>query len=87
MFHGIIRLGDIFLCLDCIEGQGADETHNYQTVNKFYYICYSSLSYEVASGSDITQCNKIYKPLMVYQFTGNFMKHTIWFQNKFYVIW
>ena len=31
------------------------------------------LSYDVASGSDITPCNKIDKPLVVYRFMGNFM--------------
>ena len=31
------------------------------------------LSYEVASGSEITLCNKIDKPLVVYRFTGNVM--------------
>ena len=29
------------------------------------------LSHDVASGSDITLCNKICKPLVVYRFTGN----------------
>ena len=29
------------------------------------------LSYDVASGSEITSCNKICKPLVVYRFTGN----------------
>ena len=29
------------------------------------------LSYDVASGSEITPCNKICKPLVVYRFTGN----------------
>ena len=33
----------------------------------------SILSYDVASGSEITPCNKIDKPLMVYRFTGNVM--------------
>ena len=28
------------------------------------------LSYDVASGSEITPCNKIDKPLVVYRFTG-----------------
>ena len=28
------------------------------------------LSYDVASGSEITPCNKICKPLVVYRFTG-----------------
>ena len=32
------------------------------------------ISYDVVSGSDITPCNKIYKPLVVYQFTGNVMQ-------------
>ena len=32
---------------------------------------YFSLSYDVASGSEITPCNKIDKPLMDYRFTGN----------------
>ena len=31
------------------------------------------LSYDVASGSEITPCNKINKPLVVYRFTGNVM--------------
>ena len=31
------------------------------------------LSHDVASGSDITLCNKICKPLVVYRFTGNVM--------------
>ena len=31
------------------------------------------LSYDVASGSKITSCNKICKPLVVYRFSGNVM--------------
>ena len=31
------------------------------------------LSYDVASGSEITPCNKICKQLVVYRFTGNVM--------------
>ena len=34
---------------------------------------YLLLSYDVASGSEITPCNKIDKPLVVYKFTGNVM--------------
>ena len=34
---------------------------------------YKYLSYDVASGSEITPCNKICKPLVVYRFTGNVM--------------
>ena len=32
-----------------------------------------NLSYDVASRSEITPCNKICKPLVVYRFTGNVM--------------
>ena len=31
------------------------------------------LSYDVASVSEITPCNKMDKPLVVYRFTGNLM--------------
>ena len=34
---------------------------------------YWTLSYDVTSGSEITPCNKIDKPLVVYRFTGNVM--------------
>ena len=42
---------------------------------KFYIFshAYNDLSHDVASGSDITLCNKIFKPLVVYRFTGNVM--------------
>ena len=32
-----------------------------------------NLSYDVASGSEITPCNNIDKPQVVYRFTGNVM--------------
>ena len=35
--------------------------------------CISYLSYDVASGSEITPCNKICKPLVVYRFSRNVM--------------
>ena len=35
------------------------------------------LSYDVASGSEITPCNKIDKPLVVYRFTGKVMTSII----------
>ena len=45
----------------------------------------STLSYDVASGSEITPCNKICKPLVVYRFTGNVMTSITtlrtWWQN------
>ena len=40
-------------------------------VTKFSHkIQYYNLSHDVASGSDITQCNKIDKPLVVYRFSN-----------------
>ena len=36
-------------------------------------VLYNVLSYDVASGSEITPCNKICKPLVVYRFSGNVM--------------
>ena len=39
----------------------------------FFQIIKLHLSYDVASGSEITPCNKICKPLVVYRFTGNVM--------------
>ena len=33
----------------------------------------TDLSYDVASGSEITPCNKICRPLVVYRFSGNVM--------------
>ena len=33
----------------------------------------NDLSYDIASGSEITPCNKICKPLVVYRFSGNVM--------------
>ena len=41
-----------------------------QNMLKVILIC---LLYDVASGSEITPCNKINKPLVVYRFTGNVM--------------
>ena len=46
---------------------------------------YIDLSYDVASESEITLCNKIDKPLVVYRFTGNVMTSitTLLHNNKF----
>ena len=38
-----------------------------------YSVIYTLLSYDVASGSEITPFNRIDKPLVVYRFTGNVM--------------
>ena len=32
------------------------------------------LLYDIASGNEITPCNRIDKPLVVYRFTGNVMR-------------
>ena len=43
-------------------------------VNGYHRLLYKCiLSYDVASGSEITPCNKIDKPLVVYRFTGSVM--------------
>ena len=39
--------------------------------------CIRYLSHDIASGSDITTCNKIDKPLVVYRFAGNVMTSII----------
>ena len=38
-----------------------------------FFVAEYDLSYDVAPGSEITPCNKIDKPLVVYRFTGNVM--------------
>ena len=48
------------------------EMPNQIQFHKISYV-YLHLSYDVASGSEITPCNKICKPLVVYRFTGNVM--------------
>ena len=58
---------------------------SYGRVNSYFY-----LSYDVASESKLTPCNKIDKPQVVYRFTGNVMTsittlHTYWQKYNFYV--
>ena len=43
---------------------------------------YLNLSYDVASGSEITPCNKIYKPLVVYRFSGNIHNNDAYIMTK-----
>ena len=43
------------------------------TLVKMPHCWKSHISYDVASESEITPCNKIDKPLVVYRFTGNVM--------------
>ena len=40
----------------------------------YMYTVIAYLSYDVTFGSEITPCNKMDKPLVVYRFTGNVMK-------------
>ena len=46
---------------------------------KLLKVCFMKLilSHEVTSGSDITPCNQIEKPLVVYRFSGNVMRSII----------
>ena len=44
---------------------------NYKACKSARFLSY--LSYDVASGSEITPCNKIDKPLVVYRFKGKVM--------------
>ena len=39
-----------------------------------YIVLSDVLLYDVDSGSEITPCNKIYIPLVVYRFSGNVIK-------------
>ena len=41
-----------------------------------------SLSHDVVSGTDITLCNKIDKPLVVYRFLGNVMTSIITLRKR-----
>ena len=43
----------------------------YERLKHIRVDAYNGLSYDVASGSEITPCNKICKPLVVYRFSGN----------------
>ena len=44
-------------------------------------VLYLIVSYDVASGSEITPCNKIDKPLVVYRFLGNVMTSVTTFRT------
>ena len=46
---------------------------SYITIGNCKILKYIFLSYVVASGSEITPCNKIDKPLVVYRILGNVM--------------
>ena len=49
----------------------------YQTGRKNSFVHKGLLSYDVTFESEITPCNKIDKPLVVYRFTGNIMTSII----------
>ena len=42
--------------------------------NTLLFIVFTFLSQDIASGSEITPCNKINKPLVGYRFSGKVMK-------------
>ena len=81
----ILYMGDIPLAKAC---ELSPRTHT-QTIQYFLLVAdigkcvlktykmvvrlYEKLSYDVASRSEITPCNKICKPLVVYRFSGNVM--------------
>ena len=48
--------------------------HNCSVSNAVNAVKFYTLSYDVRSGSEITPCIKINKPLVVYRFWGNVMK-------------
>ena len=50
--------------------------------NKTYTEPRKLLSYDVSSGSEITPCNKIDKPLVVYRFSGNVMTNVVHIMTK-----
>ena len=58
------KWSDIFLVLSSFWKVKYDRIQEYKST-KYYS------SYDVASESEITPCNKIDKPLVVYRFTGN----------------
>ena len=53
----------------CHFGQNLALVQKVERRQEFFIV----LSYDVASGSEITPCNKICKPLVVYRFSGNVM--------------
>ena len=74
-FHNIspYALNYKYKVIKCLENNHTNHCTakqiKYINCNKYYIY----LSYDVVSGSEITPCNKIDKPLVVYRFTGNVM--------------
>ena len=54
----------------CFGGKILKSYFSFQDMENGYVVTFY-LSYDVASGSEITSCNKIDKPLVVYKFSGN----------------
>ena len=48
----------------------------------FLFTVNNAIYHDVASGSDITLCNKIDKPLVVYRFSGNIMTSIITLRKR-----
>ena len=51
----------------------AEDLTNRKIMSRHRKDTIKTLSYDAASGSEITPCNKIDKPLVVYRLTGNVM--------------
>ena len=69
----VVVQGGVVMVVGSNLSRGKIFTASIGSVDSLYpsvYI-YIYLSYDVASGSEITPCNKICKPLVFYRFTGN----------------
>ena len=68
-----IELGTLALIFHSTPGSGKSITSYQNMTLIFDLLLKKNLSYDVTSASEITPCNKIDKPLVVYRFTGNVM--------------
>ena len=64
-----VQKSTLDICFDCKRRRNIFIPQSYLKAQYFEIV----FSYDVASGSEITPCNKIDKPLVVYRFTGNVM--------------
>ena len=67
---GLHLKGSIFFPLK-VAPMRIENNINGHSIEKPPKLNYANLSYNVKSGSEITPCNKINKPLVVYQFMVN----------------
>ena len=66
----VMLLTELHMEFQGLKGGGTGSSHMSRLI---YNQSEHSLSYDVTSESEITQCNKICKPLVVYRFSGNVM--------------